>query len=242
MLVINFKTYENGTGKKALEIAKAIDEIAKHEKDVDIIIAVQHTDIRMISNAVSLPVFAQHLDGVTYGSHTGFVLPESVKDAGAVGTLINHSEHQLKLGEIEKALNRAKELGMTTIICAIDPKISESVAALGPDFVAVEPPELIGTKVSVSQAKPEIIQNSIRYVNNVNPNIPVLCGAGVHTKEDAKKAIELGAMGILVASGIIKAKDVIKATLELVNGLKEGIMTERKNDKYSYYKVKDEEG
>jgi len=239
LLIINFKTYENGTGSKALKIAKIIDSIARHEKDVEIIIAVQHTDIRMISNAVSIPVFAQHVDGISYGSNTGFTLPEAVKEAGARGTIINHSEHQLRIDEIERAVNRSKAVGLTTVVCAIDPKISESVAALEPDFVAVEPPELIGGKVSVCQAKPEIIENSIACVNKVNANIPVLCGAGVHTRDDAKKAIELGAVGVLVASGIVKARDAKKATLELVSGLKEGMEIANSTDEYMYYKVKE---
>ena len=240
LLVVNFKTYENGTGKKALKLAKIIDSVAEKEKDVDIIVAVQHTDIRMIADEVSLPVFAQHIDGISYGSNTGYVLPEAVKDAGAVGTLINHSEHQLKIVEIEKAVERAKDVGLRTIVCATDPKISESVAALEPEFVAVEPPELIGSKMSVSQAKPEIIENSIAYVNRVNANIPVLCGAGIHTKKDAEKAIVLGSVGVLVASGIVKASNVKKAVSDLVSGLKEGVKIANSTEQYMYYKVKEE--
>jgi len=222
MLVVNFKTYENGTGRKGLELAKVIDYIARKNKDVEIVIAVQHTDIKEISGAVSIPVYAQHIDGIVYGSNTGFILPEAVKEAGAKGTLINHSEHRITIDAIENAINRAKEVGLKVIACANDPKIAEGVAALEPDFVAIEPPELIGSNVSVCQARPEIIEKSIECVRKVSKDIPILCGAGVHSRDDAKRAIELGSIGVLVASGIVKASNPQKVTLELIHGLIEG--------------------
>ncbi len=82
LIVINFKTYAQATGRAAETLAKIADMVSKMEK-VPIIVAVQPTDIYRIAKSVSLPVFAQHIDPVAYGSNTGWILPEAAVDAGA---------------------------------------------------------------------------------------------------------------------------------------------------------------
>ncbi|MEE9323815.1 MAG: triose-phosphate isomerase [Candidatus Aenigmarchaeota archaeon] len=215
ILLINLKTYEEGTGENALDIAKAADSLAGN--DVEIVIAVQPADIRKISDSVKIPVFSQHVDPIVYGSNTGWTLPESVKTAGATGTLLNHSERQTDLETIRKSLARCKDIGLRTVVCAGTPEKAKEVASLKPDYIAIEPPELIGGDISVSKAKPEVITQSIEKVNSVE-NIPVLCGAGVKDKEDVKKAIELGAKGILVASGVAKSENPEEAIKDLLKG------------------------
>lgn len=215
ILLINLKTYEQGTGENALRIAKSSDSLANSE--VEIILSVQPTDIKTISDSVKIPVFSQHVDPIKYGSNTGWILPESVKSAGATGTLLNHSERQTDLETIRRSLARCRELGLRIVVCAGTPDKAKEVASLKPDYIAIEPPELIGGDISVSKAKPEVITQSIEKVNSVE-SIPVLCGAGVKDKEDVKKAMELGAKGILVASGVVKSENPEEAIKDLLEG------------------------
>lgn len=218
LLLINFKAYESSIGKAALKIAKQIDEAAKEsETGIAVAIAVQPSDIFRFAD-LDIPVFSQHIDPIEYGAHTGHILPESVLEAGAVGSLINHSERQLNLEIIDKTIKRAKETDLIQVVCASTPKMAAAISSMDPDFIAIEPPELIGGEISVSKANPDIITDTINSVHDVNDKIPVLCGAGIKNSEDVRIAIELGARGILVASGITKAKDPKTATLELIKG------------------------
>ena len=97
--------------------------------------------------------------------------------------------------------------------------MSKAAAQLVPDFVAVEPPELIGGDISVSKAQPELVKDSVEAVKAVSPDVKVLCGAGVKNGEDVKSALELGAKGVLLASGVVKAKDAEAVMRDLIKGL-----------------------
>ncbi|ASI99403.1 triose-phosphate isomerase [Thermococcus celer] len=216
IIAINFKTYAQATGDGALRIAKAAEKVWK-ETGITIVVAPQLADLYRVAQEVEIPVFAQHIDPITPGSHTGHVLPEAVKEAGAVGTLLNHSENRMVLANLEAAIRRAEEVGLMTMVCSNNPAVSAAVAALGPDYVAVEPPELIGTGIPVSKAKPEVITDTVELVRRVNPDVKVLTGAGISTGEDVKKALELGSVGVLLASGVTKAKDPEKAIRDLVS-------------------------
>ena len=218
VIVVNVKTYAEATGGKALELAKLMDEVAS-ETGVSMAIAVQASDIYMVSQAVSIPVFAEHIDPIKPGSHTGWTLPEAVKEAGAVGTFINHSEHRLKLADLDECIARAKELDLDQIVCSNNIATSKAIAALNPNFVAVEPPELIGGEVSVTKANPDIVSGTVKAVREINRGIGILCGAGVKNGEDVKKALELGTDGVLLASGVVKAKDKKAVLLDLANNL-----------------------
>jgi len=189
------------------------------ETGASLAIAVQPTDIQMCAENVSIPVFAEHIDPITPDSHTGWILPEAVKAAGAVGTLINHSEHRLKIADIDVCVTRSKELNLDHIVCTNNVATSKAIAALSPNFLAVEPPELIGGDVSVTTANPEIVSRSVDAVKKIDKHVGVLCGAGVKNGKDVKKAIELGADGVLLASGVVKAKDREKVLRDLISGL-----------------------
>ena len=217
-IVLNVKTYAEATGDKALDIAILMDKISK-ETGASMAISVQATDITLCAEKVSIPVWAEHIDPIKPGSHTGWTLPEAVKTAKAVGTLINHSEHRLKLADIDVCVTRAKELNLDHIVCSNNVSTSKAIAALSPNFVAVEPPELIGGDISVTTADPGIISNSVAAVQDVDKNVKVLCGAGVKNGKDVAKAIELGADGVLLASGIVKAKDKESVIRNLASGL-----------------------
>ncbi len=218
VIVLNVKTYAQAVGNKSLEIAKIMEKVSE-ETGVSMAISVQATDIKTVSENVSIPVYAEHIDPIKPGSHTGWSLPEAIKDAGAVGTLINHSEHRLKLADIDTCIKRAKEIGLDQIVCSNNVETSKAVATLKPDFVAVEPPELIGGDISVTKADPDIIKNSVNAVEKIDADVKVLCGAGVKTGEDVKAAVELGSKGVLLASGIVKADDKEKVVRNLASGL-----------------------
>lgn len=213
MIIVNFKTYLKATGKKAVELALEAEKVSR-ETNTLIGVAPQFADIRAVAEAVKIPVFAQHIDPIKPGSHTGHVLAESVKEAGAVGTLINHSERQLKLSEINEIINIANEKELISLVCANTPAISAAVAALKPDIIAVEPPELIGTGIPVSKAKPEVVTGTVKLVREINRTVTILCGAGISRGEDVATALRLGTQGVLVASGIVEAKDPYRVLRE----------------------------
>lgn len=217
VIVLNVKTYGEAVGEKTIEIAKQMEQIGE-ETGVNMAISVQATDLSLCAKTVDIPVYAEHIDPIKPGSHTGWTLPEAVKDAGAVGTLINHSEHRLTLADIDACLLRAKEVSLDQIICSNNIATSKAIAALGPQFVAVEPPELIGGDISVTRADPGIVSGSVEAVKDINKNVHVLCGAGVKNGKDVKKAIELGAKGVLLASGVVKAKDKSEVLRDLASG------------------------
>ena len=206
VIIVNFKTYLESTGQKALELAKSAEKASK-ETGVTIVVAPQSIDIAKIAAVVDIPVFAQHIDPIKPGNSTGHVLAEAIKEAGAVGTLINHAERQLKLSEIEADIAIAKEKGLISCVCANNPNATAAVAAMRPDIASFEPPELIGTGIPVSKAKPEVVVDTVKLVRKINSDCTILCGAGISQAEDVSVALKLGTQGVLVASGIVKAKD-----------------------------------
>ncbi len=216
LLVINYKTYAEGVGKRGLEIARAAEEISQ-EYDVCVAVAPQFPDIRMVASEVGIPVFAQHVDPIEPGAHTGGILAEAIKEAGAVGSIVNHSERRMLLADIDFVVRKLRRLGLVSLVCANTPQVSRAVAALDPDIIAIEPPELIGTGIPVSKAKPEVITGTLSLVREVNKKAIVLCGAGITRGDDVRAAIDLGTEGVLVASGIVKArkpKEVIREMAE----------------------------
>jgi len=219
MIIVNFKTYLESTGRKAVELAEKAEKVSLETK-VAIGVAPQYTDIAIVAKRTNIPVFAQHTDPIQPGSHTGHVLAEAVKETGAIGTLINHSERQLKLSDIGAMIKIAREKGLVSVVCANNPAISAAVAALKPDILAIEPPELIGTGIPVSKAKPEVITNTIRLVREINSEVIILCGAGISRGEDVAAALRLGTQGVLVASGVVKAKDPYMVLREFAESAK----------------------
>ncbi len=216
VLLVNFKTYEKATWPKSKHLADCISN-ARQKTKANIIAAPQTSDLASLSQII--PIFAQHIDPVSFGSNTGHVLPEAVKAAGAMGTLINHSEHKLAFAKIKKAIEAARRAGLLVCVCAPDTKTAKKIAKLKPDMIAVEPPELIGSGISVSKARPEIVSDSVKAIKSVSPDIHVLCGAGVSTGEDVRKAIELGAEGCLVASAIVNSEDPLKIISDMAGNL-----------------------
>ena len=214
VLFVNFKVYKRASGRKAEELAKVCEKVAL-ETETEIIPVVQAADIYRVNQAAeSSKIFAQHVDEVEGGAFTGHVLIEDVEENGAVGTILNHSENRIPMDKIEATIKRCKQLGFPVVVCAKDADEVEKIAKLKPNYVAYEPPELIGGNISVSTAKPEVITESVKKAGDV----PLIVGAGVKTTDDVKKSIKLGAVGVLVASGIIKAENQEQALRDMVKG------------------------
>jgi triosephosphate isomerase len=213
IIIINFKTYEEATGDRALKLARICKSVAMRFGK-RIIVSPQFTDIHRISMESSpyTPVFAQHIDdGI--GKFTGSISPLAVKEAGAVGTLLNHSERRLTIEEIGKRISAAKAHGLMTLCFADSIEEGLKIAALGPEMIAYEPPELVGSGISVSTAKPSQITD---FVSKVTPSVRRLVGAGISNAGDVRKALELGADGWGVSSAFTKSKDPERTLTELV--------------------------
>jgi triosephosphate isomerase len=218
VIILNFKTYVESLGKAGLVISKQAQQVSE-ELGVCIAIAPQFVDLRMIAEQVSIPVLSQSVDAYTPGAHTGSISVESIKEAGACGTLINHSEKRLTLSDIGAIVTKVRSLGMTSVVCADTPNVAKAASALNPDFVAIEPPELIGTGIPVSKAKPEVVTESMTEIKRVSPSVKVICGAGISTGEDVYVALKLGTCGVLLASGVVKAKDPEKVLREMAEAV-----------------------
>jgi triosephosphate isomerase (TIM) len=215
-IVVNLKTYEEATGTRALAIAKAAELVAK-SSGIGIAVAPQALDIRLLAGT-GVPVYAQHFDLVEGGSQTGWTSLQALAGAGVRGSLINHSEHRVDAKAVAAMVTACRQRKIASIVCTKDASESGRFAALSPDAVAVEPPELIGGDVSVTTADPDVVSSSVEAVTSRAPGVRVYCGAGVKVRRDVEVALELGAFGILLASGVTKAEDPRAVLEDLASG------------------------
>jgi triosephosphate isomerase len=215
VIILNYKTYVESTGLKGRVLTRMAHEVMK-EKGVRIIVCPQTPDLYLQKDS-GIEVFAQHVDPIEPGSHTGHVLPLALVEAGVSGSLINHSEDRMPADKISRCVALCKQHKLTSVVCAESIEKVQEVAAFRPNYIAIEPPELIGSGIPVSKADPDIVKNSVKAVQAIDPSIIVLCGAGISKGEDVKAALELGTAGVLLASGVVKAKDPKKALLDLVS-------------------------
>lgn len=219
MIFVNYKTYEESSGDRALSLTKSIEEAA-HESQVKIIPVVQALDAEKVISSTTLEVWIQHVDPIDFGAHTGWTLPEEVARIGVSGVFLNHSEH--KFGDFE-ALRTANEKALAanlkTLIFAGTLEELKSVTSFKPTYVAYEPPELVGsTDTSVARAQPEVISQASEIARSGGE--PLVVGAGVSSMEDIKKSVELGAVGVAIATAVVKSPDPKTKLLELVEGFK----------------------
>jgi len=205
IIALNFKSYKESLGERGLALCEIAAEVAM-VSGVRVVVAPQPVDLREAVR-VGTDVFAQHCDGNAQGAFTGSVTAESLKHAGAGGSLLNHSEHRMPAAEIAKAVERLRANGLESMVCAHDVHETAELAKLKPTFVAVEPPELIGKGVSVSTAKPEVVTGAVDLVKKSAPGVQVLCGAGVSNASDVKTAMHLGVKGVLLASAYVMAQE-----------------------------------
>ena len=187
-ILVNFKAYPEALGPRSLDLAKTCGKVAE-DTGRSLAVAPSALDLALVAKSVRLPVFAQHLDPMDTGTATGWVPPEAALAAGAVGTIVNHSERKVAWEEMRDLIKKCRELGLEVVACADDVAEAETAAKLGPDFIAIEPPALIGGDVSVTTAKPEVVTKSVQRIRATNPHVQVLCGAGVKTGKDVAKAL-----------------------------------------------------
>jgi triosephosphate isomerase (TIM) len=219
LIVVNYKTYPQATGPAAVKLTQALERVA-HKAGSSVAVVPSLVDLHHVAEATKLPVLAQHCDSLMPGAGTGHVTVEAIAAAGAKGTLLNHAERKLGLEVVQATVERLRASGLLSLVCAGNVSASRAAAALRPDMVAVEPPELIGGHVSVTSADPGVVSGAVRAVKDLAPEVRVLCGAGVKTGKDVRRALELGADGVLLASGVAAVAEPEKALLDLLEGLK----------------------
>ncbi|HLC47874.1 MAG TPA: triose-phosphate isomerase [Candidatus Norongarragalinales archaeon] len=222
IIALNYKAYPESAGLKGMHLSDIAYKLAsKHKKNV--VVAPQFADLGLTAGkfppSPNFGIFSQHFDSNAQGAFTGTVPPESLLQSGCAGSLLNHSEKKINIAELMNLMPHARKIGMELIVCADDVHEAVAIARLHPPCIAVEPPELIGSGISVSTARPEIVSDSVREIRKIDPNIKVLVGAGVSNAHDVKKSIELGAQGVLLASAFVKAKDPAKLLDEMLSAL-----------------------
>ena len=213
LIVVNFKTYSTAMAEYAETLGRLMADVETNARMVAVTSAF---DLSSVSAISGLEVWSQHLDPVGQGSHTGWLEPQTAIARGASGTIINHAEHKVSIDHV-RDLMEMLPVGFPICACAADVAEARALAELGPTFIAVEPPELIGGDISVTTADPAIVSDTVAAVKEVNPDVRVLCGAGVKNGQDVATAISLGAEGVLLASGVTKANDIPNVLSDLVS-------------------------
>ncbi len=214
LIVVNFKTYESAHGKSAEELALILANVKTTAR---LIAVVSPFDLNsVVTIAPELEVWTQHLDPINFGSNTGWLHPQTAVERGAKGTLINHAEHKVSIEHVAMLLDQVPE-NFTVCACAADIKEAQSLSALGPTFVAVEPPELIGGDISVTNADPNIVLETVKVVKGISEDVGILCGAGVKNGNDVAMALQLGTSGVLLASGVTKSDNPKLSIEDLVS-------------------------
>lgn len=222
-IIVNAKVYPQVEGApNVLRLARAC-QTAAEEADTLIGLAPPQIELSALCRDASdlhrVPIFAQHTDPTTPGSGTGWVTAEAVSATGAVGSLLNHAEHKVPHDQVAATMERMQALSLESLVCADGMAEIEALAPLHPTYIAVEPPELIGGDVSVTNADPGIVSSAATRVRELSPKTLSLCGAGVKSARDVSAAIELGAHGVLLASGVVKADDPLTVLRDLCSGL-----------------------
>jgi triosephosphate isomerase len=217
LFIINCKNYDEVSGEKITKLVKTAQNISR-KYGVKIAVAPpQHLLAQVDSSRI--PILAQHVDDAKVGSTTGFMIPELLKKSKVKGSLINHSEHRISSKEIEHLVKRLRKLRMISVVCVKNVAEALKYAKLNPNYIAIEPPELIGSGKAVSKERPELITRAAIAVKSAKNQTKLLCGAGIVSGEDVKQSMILGSKGILVASGIIKAKNWQKIIEEFAKAM-----------------------
>lgn len=189
------------------------------KNDIDVIVDPQSVDIRLIAENTSkrIHVYAQHIDGIPIGRGMGTVLAEAVKEAGAVGVMLNHAEKKLSIQEIGTAIKRADEIGLATMVCGDTYNEIKEIAKLSPNIIVAEPSELIGTGRAANK---NYVDECIRIIRSINPDILVLPSAGISNGQDCYNIIKLGAEATGSSSGIVKAKNPAAMAEEMITAVR----------------------
>lgn len=205
LIILNFKTYKEATGKKALSLVRKISKVRKN--GYEIVICPPLLDLKEVIEETNFPIFSQHADPNLLGAHTGSIPVNELSQLGVKGTLLNHSERRVPLSIIEETIKACKRKKLITVVCASTLLEVRKIAELSPNYIAYEPPEFIGSNISVTQAEPKVILKAVEAIKQVNRKTKLLCGAGIHSGEDLGQSLLLGASGVLIGHAVPKAKD-----------------------------------
>ena len=204
-------------GETLVEMAKGLDKLAE-KYDMDIVLDIPDTEIYNVAkNVKRVHVYSQHMDSIPVGRGMGRTLPEAVKAAGAVGVMLNHAERKLTIEEIEAAIKRADELGLATMVCADSIEEVKAVAKLGPNILVAEPTELIGTG---KPADKEYVDEVIRVIKEINPDIKPFPSAGISKGEDCYNIIKAGSSASGCSSAIAKAANPLALAEEMIGAVR----------------------
>lgn len=201
MIFLSLKTYKESTGEAAVKLLSCVKKVSQ-ETGVTIIPAVQPTDIYRVKRELGIEVWAQHMDPIEPGKNMGWLSPYALKEAGATGLIINHSEHKMDDDHVKKILDKAKEYGLKSVICGFNVEMVIKFDSWNPDYISYEREDMIGTGVSMITKETENVKKLVSVLKN-----PLIIGAGISTGEDIKQALSLGAKGAILASGFVLAKD-----------------------------------
>lgn len=212
MIFLSLKTYKESTGEAAIKLLSCVKKVSE-ETGVKIIPAVQPTDIYRVKKELGIEVWAQHMDPIEPGKNMGWLSPYALKEAGATGLVINHSEHKMDDDHVKKILDKAKEYGLKNIICGFSPEMIIKFDSWEPDYLSYEREDMIGTGISMITKETDNIKKLVSVLKR-----PLVIGAGISTGEDIRQAIKLGAVGAILASGFVFAKDPEQKLRELAQG------------------------
>ncbi len=213
LILINFKAYKEVHGQNALHLAKICEKVSKQSESTIVIIPQLH-QLSLIASHVTIPVFSPHVDSLEEGPHTGHTTPSALKAEGVQGVLINHSEKKVDLEKVAALVQLCRKHELQTHVCAPDLQTIRAILnRCTPHSIGYEPPGLIGGNISVT-TNPGIIKDALLLTGR--RGVELIVGAGIKTKDDIKKAHELGVSGVLISSAIIKAKDQEKALREFM--------------------------
>jgi triosephosphate isomerase len=186
MIVINFKNYK--TGKGALSLARKVERVLPGA-----IVCVLGKDVKKISEETGVKVFGQK-----YSS--------GLKNNGADGTLLNHSDYRVSIGNIKKTLKLSHQEGIEVILCGKDLKEIGKFLKIKdkPMAIAYEDEELIGSGRSITDYRAGDVEKFVRLLRG--SGIKPYCGAGISSVEDVRTAGRLGCKGVLISSAVAGAK------------------------------------
>jgi triosephosphate isomerase (TIM) len=216
MIVVNFKTYPEVTlDKNAIELAGVCGSVFNEFK-IPIILCIQATDLYKITQTVKLPVFIQHVDAITPGKNTGFISAAAAKANGAAGVLLNHSEHRLEPEILQQTVTLAKNEGLSVLVCVESAAEALWYDQMEPDMIALEESTLIGGNVSIVTS--DLGRSKVEEFIKTPLKAQKLVGAGVKNQADVRKSLEMGAAGVLLASGITLAPNPRDVLVDLCQG------------------------
>ncbi len=218
VLLINFKNYEEVLGDGAFVLAATAEAVCRG-LDLDLIVAPPIPRLSAVAASVKVPVYSQSAVDRQEGKSTGAIIPEALKAAGCAGSIINHSESRVPAEMVQNLVPRMRKLGLSSCVCGQDAREVVVMAGFAPDLLAVEPPELIGGGVAVSQARPGLLLETARSARAAGFRGRLLCGAGIVTGNDVRAAMGLGMDGVLVASSVVKSNDWRSKISELAAAL-----------------------